>query len=144
MSKRYYLCDIIGDGDADAPTPWTPTTGPFRPAVAEYNVNWSGLAPTGEDGRPTFMWALVIVGTGNHTVLRDDPHVDAMPDVPLDAKVSSISAESRTALADAMIERGIVIPQFGLNAGYREIVRAIGQVLQPDFDENRFDVNDAT
>lgn len=134
MSKRYYLCDVIGDGTED---------NPFRPAVADYGVNWSGSIPTGEDGRPTTTWALVIVGAKDHAQLRKDARLDALPDFPLDGKVSAVNTASRNALTAAMSKRGVPTSGLQLADGYRDAIRQIGKSLDPAFDENKFDVADA-
>lgn len=134
MAKRYYMCDIIGDGSE---------FNPFRPAVADHGVAWVGSIPTGEDGRPVHSWALVLVATGNHAQLRGRADMDPLPDFALDGRADAIAAVERAAMKAAMRRRNL-----DANAivdgrdGYRHVIRALGQVADPTFDENKFDIAD--
>jgi hypothetical protein len=139
--KRYYLCDIYGDGNIDGEN--TPTTGPYRPAVADLGVAWVGSIPTGQDGRPLHDWALVLVASNDHAKLRGAKGIDPLPDFPMDGKVSAINQETKVAMKSAMTKRGL--PASAIvdgKDGYREVVRTIGQALEPAFDENKFDIAD--
>ena len=62
--KRFYLCPVIGDGSEE---------NPFRPAVAEYDVQWSCAIASGEDGRPLQAMCVVEVGADDHAALQADP-----------------------------------------------------------------------
>ncbi len=136
MAKRYYLCDIVGDGTDE---------NPFRPAVANLpGVAWSGEIPTGPDGRPLFGWCLVIVGTKNHAEVRKLTGVDACPDFPLDGKLAGINQITLQAFKNRMTARGLNYDGMVLSSdGYRELVDKIGKRLNPLFDVNRLDVADA-
>lgn len=138
--KRYYICDIYGNGDIDVPN--SPTTGPYRPAVADLGVSWVGAIPTGPDGRPTKTWALVLVASRDHAVVRNAPGVDSLPDFPLDGKVSSINTVTKNAMLARLTARGISRTFIDSTDGYREVIRGIGRQLEPDFDENKFDIAD--
>lgn len=135
MAKRYYLCDVIGDGLSEATA--------YRPAVADAGVQWVWLMPTNAQGQPVQPWGLVLVASRNHAPLRSIPGVDAMPDVSLDVRVSAIEAGAKGAMKAAMNSRGL-----NANAivdgtdGYREVIRAIGRVAEPTFDENALDIAD--
>lgn len=142
--KRYYICDILGDGSDTDPTP---TTGPFRPAVADLGVNWVGAIPTHPEGhpdhgKPVHTWTLVMVAGKDHAKLRDVPGVDPLPDFPMDGRVSAINQATRTEMEQAITRRGIASSVVTGKDGYRDIVRAIGQTLEPTFDENNFDISD--
>ncbi len=136
MTKRMYICPVIGDGTED---------NPFRPAIADLTppVNWTATIPTGDDGRPLMAWCLAIVGTRNHQRVRAVRNIDPLPDFPLDGRVSAIDLVSRNAMSAALTRRG-------LNAsaivdgrdGFREVVRAIGRVNNPQFSELNFDCDD--
>jgi len=132
MAKRYYLCDIIGDGsEYDS----------FRPAVADLGVSWVGSIPTGEDGKPLNTWALVMVATQDHAAVRGTPGVDSLPDFPMDGRVSAINGTTKGLMKAAMTRRGL-----NANAlvdgtdGYRDVIRGIGRSIDLTFDENKFDV----
>lgn len=138
MAKRYYLCNIIGDGTDSMPTA---TTGAFRPSIADLGVSWVGTIPSDPiTGRPLYSWALVLVNTDNHARVIETPGVDALPDFPLDGKVNAINNVTRTKMDAALNRRGIN-PAFVSNSdGYRDVIRGIGKTLEASFDENNFDV----
>lgn len=130
--KRYYLSDIIGDGTEE---------NPFRPAVADLGVAWSGSIPTDPDtGKPLKTWALVIVSAANHAALRADNRIAALPDFPLDGKVSAINTTTKNGMLNALTKRGIDTSFVGNADGYRDVIRGVGRAADPVFDENNFDV----
>lgn len=134
MSKRYYLCTIIGDGSEEEP---------FRPAVASLDVSWVSLdKPNPEGGPPLLPWALVLVATANHAACQAISGVDALPDFPLDARMSAMSAAARTDMLDALAARGISTAALSLSDGYRELINSIGNLLQPGFSVENFDVQE--
>lgn len=133
MSKRYYLADIIGTGEADVDD--------YRPAVADYPVNWVGSFPVNlQTGTPLKSWTMVMVETANHAQLLSDPRIDPLPDWPLDGKVSGINTVTKNAMLTAMAQRGISTAAVAGTDGYREIIRMIGTEANATFDENAFDV----
>lgn len=136
MSKRYYLCDVIGDGQSEETS--------YRPAVAGIEgAQWVWDMPTDAQGQPVQTWGLTLVAARNHAPLRSVQGVDPMPDVSLDVRVSAIEAGAKAAMKAAMTRRGL-----NANAivdgtdGYREVIRAVGQVANPAFDENALDITD--
>ena len=133
MLKRYYLADIIGDG--------TDEGGDFRPAVADYPVKWAGPFPINDQtGHPLKNWTLVTVEADNHAPLLQDSRLDALPDWPLDGKVSGINTSTKNAMLAAMTRRGIDTSFVVGTDGYREVIRAIGIAANATFDENSFSV----
>lgn len=137
--KRYYLCDVIGDGDPDVDP--TPTTGPFRPAVADHGVSWAGMIPSDPvTGHPLHSWSLVVVEAKDHSALRQDARIDPLPDFPMDGKVSAINASTRGQALAALTRRAIATGVFSNADGYREVIRGIGRQLHAEFDENKLDV----
>lgn len=134
MSKQYYLCDIL---------PPDATDDSYRPAVAALGVSWTGIIPTGADGRPLHTWALVIVASRDHARVRAAQGVDPMPDFPLDGKVSAVNAGTTTAMKAALTRRGLAASSIvDGKDGYREVIRAVGKSLDAGFDENKFDIAD--
>ena len=139
MAKRYYLSNIIGDGTDSDPTP---TTGPFRVAIADLGVSFVAQIPTDPvTGRPTKTWALALVNTDNHARLINTPGVDALPDFPLDGKVSAVNNITKTKMLASMTRRGIDKGFVDGTDGYRDVIRGIGKQVDQSFDENNFDVN---
>ena len=133
MSKRYYLCDIIGDG-------LEPETA-FRPAVAEYANNWAASIPTDSNGKPSGSSVLTIVAEHNHAALHGKPGVDQMPDFPLDGKVSAINANAKRGMDEAISNRNIPVDTNSAD-GYRTVLDQIGKSIDPHFDIDNFDIAD--
>lgn len=133
--KRYYLCDIIGDG----------TFGNFyRPKLADIGVDArvTEMQTDPATGVPTKPWCLVLVADRNHGKLQNVPGVDPLPDYPMDGKVSAINAVARQAMLNRLAARSINGNVVQTADGYREVIRGIGRELNPLFDENNFDVAD--
>jgi len=133
MSKRYYLCDIIGDG-------LDPETA-FRPAIADYTGNFAVSIPTDSNGQPLGSSALTIVAALNHAALKEIPGVDQLPVFPLDGKVNGLNVAARQSLEDTIAKRGINVSVDNA-AGYRSTLDALGKYIDPNFDIDNFDVSD--
>lgn len=129
--KRYYVCDIIGDGTDE---------NPFRPAVADFPVSWVGSIQTGDDGRPVHSDALVIVSTDDHARLRNAAGITPLPDFPLDGKVSAIQNGTKNAMIAALAARGFDTSAIGASDGYRDAIIEIGRQRDPSFNVDKFDV----
>lgn len=132
MSKRYYLCDIIGTGsDMD----------PYRPAVADHGVAWVGVIESNpETGAPSHADTIVLVETDNHAKLRADSRIDALPDFVLDGKMNAINSAARTAMSAALSRRKFSISSINNADGYREALQQIGRQRSPQFNIDAFDV----
>lgn len=129
--KRYFLSPIIGTG----------TFGDdYRPKISDHGVSHVSVIPTGPDGQPTSDWALCLVEAVNFAPLLTDPALRALPDFPLDVRLSAMSTTARTAAESAVTHFGVAVETLNFNSGYRELVRSIGRTLEPLFDENNFDV----
>lgn len=132
MSKRYYISKIIGTGDE---------TDPFRPKVADYGVAWVGSIESDPiTGRPLHVDCVVLVSTANHAVLKGDPDIDAMPDFPLDGKMSAVTAGIKNGMFDALTARGFDVSGLGQTDGYRDVLQQIGLQRSPVFNIDNFDV----
>lgn len=129
--KRYYVCDLIGDGSEE---------NPFRPAVADFPVSWAGSIVTGDDGRPVHGDCLVIVNTEDHSTLRNAARVTPLPDFPLDGKVSAIQNGTKNAMLSALTARGFDTTAIGNADGYRDALIEIGRQRDPAFNVDKFDV----
>jgi hypothetical protein len=131
MSKRYYLCDVIGDGTE---------YNPFRPAVADANVSWVGDIPVDlQTGQPLYAWALVLVATDKHQSLRSDSRINALPDFPLDGRMNAINNAAAAGLTTALQKRGISV-NWGGTAGYRDVLQEVGRRNNANFNIDNFDV----
>lgn len=131
MSKRYYLCDIIGSGTEEDM---------FRPAVADHPVDWVGSIETGPDGRPIHADTIVLVSTDDHSILRADRRIDPLPDFALDGKMSAINGVVKTAMTNAMKRRGFDVSGLTNTDGYRKALQQIGAQRSAGFDIDKFDV----
>lgn len=140
--KRYYVCKVIGDG-------LEPETA-FRPAIADIvdpktgqpAFSYSVVIGNDAAGRPTKDWCLVLAAGKDHRLVAGSPDIDALPDYPLDAKMSAMHAPTRSAAVAKLQARGIDTSRFANADGYRELVRALGQDQDPSFHEDKFDVSD--
>jgi len=143
MSKRYYLCGIVGDGSSpeNAQRPAIrDDLGPGDSLEVVYppaDPN-TGLYPPGST-------CLVIVGKRNHAPLVAKQGVDALPDVALDVKLSAVHKPTRDAMKARILARGLAFDEAGLD-GYREVIRSLGRQISGSstWNENAFDVPDAT
>lgn len=131
MAARYYLCDVIGAGTEDSP---------YRADLADApGINGiSAVIASGPDGRPLYPYALCVVEADDHQQLRTRPGVDALPEVSLDTRANAISQAARSRMDAALSRRGI--PSGGVDTaeGYRDLIRVLGQRLEPAFDPDRF------
>lgn len=132
--KRYVISSIIGGSGEEGDD--------YRVAVADHGVSYSAVMPDPDPvtGAPKKNWALVLVSAADLRALLKDARIDALPDFPLDGKVSGINGPAKTAMLNAMTRRGISTGNVGNTDGFRDIVRHIGQQLIASFDESNFDV----
>lgn len=126
MSKRYYVCDVLGDGTED---------NAWRTAVSEHGVNHSATFEERAGGR-----ALVVVNAVDHTPLLDDPRIDPLPEFPLDAKLNAMRQDTLNRMNGRLMARGFATG-WANSDGFREVVRGIGLQINPNFHENNFDVS---
>jgi len=133
MSKRFYICKIVGDGSE---------TNSYRPKVADYPVKWAGMIPSNPDGTPKYGFAFVIAATLDHTQLLADPQIKGIPELSLDAQLSSLTKATRDRLLAYFDAEGIDRTGLTLQSTMRQVLRRIGRHLEPDFSENRFDVSE--
>jgi hypothetical protein len=119
--RRFYVAPIVGTGTQDDP---------YRANV--HGHNHSAVIPSDERGHPLHSVALVLVSAEDHAQLEGDPAILAVADVTeLDTLVENLPPDRRAQLA-TVSARYAVAPE-GL---VREVVRRLGQTLQPDFHED--------
>ena len=130
--KRYYICDVIGDGS------WE---NPYRPSIADDGIGYVGdIKSDPQTGAPLLPWCLVLVAAPDHTKLGK-PGRDALPDFPLDGKVSAINASAKGVMNAAFNRRGITL-DLNSKDGYRDVIEAIGKQINANFSSNNFDVSE--
>jgi hypothetical protein len=121
--KKYYVSTVIGDGTE---------FNPYRPQLSDSGVNH--VAVINQAVKP---WALCLVSAQDHDVLEVAGN-DPMPEFPLDAKMSAMGIGAKTAMNAKLNARNITQPNNP--DAYREIIRSIGQQIDPAFSEDNFDV----
>lgn len=133
MSRRYYLCPIIGDGTLD---------NLFRPAkLYDLNLNYVSVLPVSPvNGHPLFTWTLCLVNLDDHSILLNDPEIIALPDLTKDSALSAVSLANRNKLITALSGKGIDVSKIKASTPFREVVRAIGKHLEATFDENSLSI----
>lgn len=133
--KRYYISPVIEVPSAEFGTE-------YRTKIADYGVPSVAVIPSDPvTGKPLATWALVLVSTNNHGAILADATIDALPDFPLDGKVSAIQTATKNAMISKLQARGIDTAFIGSADGYRDVIRGIGQKFEPAFNENNFDVS---
>lgn len=132
--KRYYLCDLIGDGSMG---------NPFRPSVADEGVNHVTVFPPQDmrTGQYQGTRCLVLIDTVNHARLMRDPRNRVLPEFPLDGKLNAMRTDTNNAM-NAMLQAQGFLVNWQSSAGYREVIRGIGRQLDPAFHEDAFDVSE--
>jgi hypothetical protein len=133
--KRYYIAKIIGDGTE---------TNPYRSAIHKYqDLQYeSGEIPSDPvTGAPLVGYVLAVVHGKDHSRIAADPDIDALPDFPLDGKMSSLHTVTKNKFINALKKHGIDTSSIGSVDGYREAIRLVGKSINPSFDENNFDLN---
>lgn len=136
--KRYYLAEI--------------EQFEFEPGMTGYRCRASAytdlLFEGGEiltdpaTGIPVHKFALVLVKSRDHARIIADPKMIPLPDVALDVKVSSIHTPTKNAMIAKLKALGVDTSWIATTDGYREVIRGIGKINNPAFDENNFDVNE--
>lgn len=136
--KRYYLAeielvadDVMGDY--------------YRCRASAYpDLMFEGgeILTDPETGVPTNTFALVLVKSRDHVRLINDPKMHPLPDVALDIKVSSIHTPTKNNMISNLQALGINTNFINNTDGYREVIRMLGRINNPNFDENNFDINE--
>lgn len=156
MSKRYYLTKVLGNGDdteRDENGYLDDALGAFRPSIynPEYMSLWKRVSTIQTDGNgfPLAPYQICIVDSPDHTVLRADPNLIALPDGSLDMKFESFSPPVKTAVREAIL---MLKNQYAMNIGtmiidgsggttisYRDVLQYIGQKLDSTFNIERIE-----
>lgn len=136
--KRYYLAEI--------------EQFEFEPGMMAYRCRASAypdlIFEGGEiltdpnTGIPVNKFALVLVKTRDHARIINDPLMHPLPQVDLDVKVSSIHTATKNTMVAKLQNLGVDTAYIQTTDGYREVIRGLGRINNPDFDENKFDVNE--
>ncbi|KAF0218802.1 MAG: hypothetical protein FD174_2585 [Geobacteraceae bacterium] len=93
-------------------------------------------------GIPKHRFSLVIVKAVDHAKLIDDVKMHPLPMVDLDMKVSDIHTATKNDMIQQLELLGVNTAFIANSDGYRDVIRGIGRVNNPVFDENKFDINE--
>lgn len=134
MAKRVYLSPVqdFGGEDGLMATVLRMPDGSQRPTRAGTVAQ---IIATGEAGGLAKPWCMVFADFIDQQAALAVPGVFAMPEIDYDAKVSTMSGAASTAMYVAFAERGIPIETAPSQRAYRLVIRALGNILAPGFDE---------
>ena len=112
MARRFVIAPVIGSGTHFDPfrAGTTGTREPGQPKEDDWRS--SSTIPTGPDGMPLHDWCLVMVeheNPGRVQAALAKQGVEPLADIGPDGLIADLPAQARTALANAMQNRGIDI-----------------------------------
>src|SRR3990167_11059325 len=116
LMRRYFFSPIVGTG--------TSSGDPFRAKVRDVLAgagNYVAVIPTGVDGKPLFAWCLVLVSAPALTALLADADLNDLPDITLDAKLSTLTAQQRTRALNFLTNHGIDTSGLTVNSTFRAV-----------------------
>ena len=132
--KRYYVCDVIEEQTEEGRR--------YYPAVEDHGVNYvADIKVNPTTGLLESPWCLVMVSGNNHERIIADPRCVPMPDFPLDGKVNAMHNATKSQMETRLAARGILL-NLAAADGYRDVIRGLGRLLNPRFDENNFDISE--
>jgi hypothetical protein len=134
MAKRIYLSPIQNFGGEDGlmATVLRMPNGsqrPCKPGTVEQVISQN------PDGSLAATWGMVFADFVDQAEALAVPGVYAMPEIDYDARVSTMSGATQTEMFNAFAARGIPLDIAPSERAYRRVVRALGNILAPGFDE---------
>lgn len=127
--KRWYLSDVTGTGTF---------TDPIRPVTHDLQkglgLPGSGCASVLQGARALTLMEATAAG---HLAAAADTRVDIMPELTLGDRWDSIAPAARAAIRNRMIARGFDVSGVANDRTFGEVLRSLGQQLEPEFDETR-------
>ena len=129
MAKRYYISKAeIVEGDDGREV---------RLKASQYGHVVTANVALASDGTLIEDWALCVVDSEDHAGLIKDPDIIAFPQYALDAKVSAMHTATKTAMVNRLKAKKIPTDFIGNADGFREVIRTIGRLHNPAFDEDK-------
>lgn len=115
------LVPVVGNGTS---------SDPFR--AETHGLSAASVIPNRPEGRPKFDIALILASAEDYSALDNDANALRVADLAdLDVAVEELDADKRAYSDRAAQQRNVNVS--GL---VRDVVRAIGRALEPEFDEN--------
>ena len=125
--KRYYICRKVGDGTE---------ANPIRAKVMDYAYASSTAIYSGAKN-----WCLAIVAAADHTEIAADADCYQIPDLSLDAKLSTLPTTIRSKLLQKLTDAGLPV-SVTTNDTVRTLLRQIAGNIVPAWSEDRFDAKE--
>lgn len=125
--KRYYLVPVRTRQTAE---------GPVRELDLPAGVNYSAVMSD------TLTFGLAIIAAPDHTAFVANAAIDSLPEITMDATLSTLSNQVRTRLLNRMQARGISTTGITGSTTFRVVLQRIGKHLDIDFSELGFDVSE--
>jgi hypothetical protein len=124
VSKRYFIANVKETPDL---------FGPLR--QADLPTLPEGTRTAGVVGAAS--WCLVVVDLpdDNFRVVLNHAGIDPLPDMPLGIKVDAMGNQSRNSLTATFTKRGIPFTLAQAGDDYASVIRGIGLINDPNFDE---------
>jgi hypothetical protein len=139
--KRYYICDIIGDGIEPETAFRAAIADILKPGTQDKAFNITTIISTDPvTGHPLLPWCLVIASGQDHSLAIGKPKIDDLPDFPLDAKIGALQTATKNRMKANINARGLDASFVDNADGFRDVIREIGRKHFHDFNENAFDV----
>jgi hypothetical protein len=134
MAKRIFISPVQNYGGevGYACTVTMQNNGTPRPTRPGSTAQLIAINPDGTLGKT---WGLVFADFEDQSDALAVPGVYAMPEVEYDARVSTMSGATSTAMFLAFTERGIPLTIAPSERAYRQVIRALGRLIEPGFDE---------
>lgn len=132
MPRRFVLAPVVGAGTI---------TDPYRAKTQDYGVRGSAVIPSDPaTGAPLFPWCLVVVAGNDLTGVLGDSAIEALPDLTLDSKLSTLTTAQRNRLLTALSNRGVSTSGLTTQSTLRDVLRRVGTHLTPGYREDAHDV----
>lgn len=129
--QRYFLSRVVGTGSfADK----------FRPKTLDVLANVPGVTVHAAiaDGAGAGARCLVNVVADDLTALLGDADHTAFPAITLDARLSTLSTQTRNQILTFLTNQGIDVSGIQTTDAFRVLVRRVGRAFRSEFDENAF------
>lgn len=134
MAKRIYLSPVqdFGGEDGLMCTVLRMPNGSQRPC---HPGTVAQIISQNADGTLAMPWGMVFADFIDQQAALSVPGVFAMPEIDYDARVSTMSGATSGAMFVAFEERNIPLDIAPSERAYRRVIRALGNILAPGFDE---------
>jgi len=138
LASEWYISSIIGIGDLTKPM--CTTENPCAPALdVLLGPGWDsaseGYTRDLVMNSDTHNWALMKITYADYSEVNGKPGVSRLPDYPFDAKMNAMAQATRTALTATLTTYNIPTTCLTGADGYRDVIRCIGRVIKPEFNE---------